>query len=215
MNEPRGYNPIGQSAPGLPRHDASVPGHLPGDPYALIDGAGGGGGFNTSYTGPGLTFLAKPGSICTYYGTLYILAPVVAALYPIAGAGGVAGAGLLYLLARITGGGYDRVHEWAWFGCFLGLAAVFRFEMRVEASNPQYVILRRRLRLACSFFGLYYTSASDGNPIGVSLLTAAAGTVIVHFVLRSKALRFIWHSMQTLSGARKESAPVKAVDEAL
>ena len=37
MNTPRGYNPVGDSAPGLPRHDAPLPGHVPGQ-YTPIGG---------------------------------------------------------------------------------------------------------------------------------------------------------------------------------
>lgn len=139
----------------------------------------------------------------------------MAGLYPIAGAGAAAGAGLLYLLARVTGGGYDRVHEWAWFGCFLGLVALFRLETRIEAAHPRYVTLRRRLRLALSFFGFCYLGADEGNPLGVTLITAAVGTVVVHFLLRSNMLRLVWHGVQHVSGVRKDEAPVKPTDAAI
>jgi hypothetical protein len=209
MNTPRGYNPIGESAPGLPRHDAALPGHTPGSPSQPLGGADpsgpGNGGFNTAYTGPGLpAWFAKPIVRFAFFVWMYLTAPIEAALYPIAGAAGLAGAGLFYLLARAVGGGYDTTHGWAWTGCFLGVVAVMRTESRIEVDNPGYKSLRRWLRLIFSFIGMFYFGVHDqGNSAGSALVVAAVFTVIVHFVLRSKWLRFVWHTLQYISWMRQ------------
>jgi hypothetical protein len=57
---------------------------------------------------------------CAFFGWVYLTAPIEAGLYPIAGAAGVAGAGIGYFLARMVGGGYDIVHGWAWAVLFCG-----------------------------------------------------------------------------------------------
>lgn len=51
METSRGYNPVGQSAPGLPCHDAPLPGHVPGqynpiggDSFGSMSGGQAGGG---------------------------------------------------------------------------------------------------------------------------------------------------------------------------
>ncbi len=100
MDTPRGYNPIGQSAPGLPRHDAPLPGHVPGAPSQQIGGSDPGwqrpGGLNPAYTGPGLPAgFAKPVMRLAFFFWVYLTGPVEAALYPIAGVGALIGAALL------------------------------------------------------------------------------------------------------------------------
>jgi len=142
MDTPRGFNPVGQSAPGLPRHDAPLPGHVPGAPSLPLGGGDAptpaNGGFNTAYTGPGLPlWVTQPIARFFFFLWVYLFAPVVAALYPIAGAAGLVGAGLFYLLARIMGGGYDTTHGWAWTGCFLGVVALMRTETRLEGEIPR------------------------------------------------------------------------------
>jgi len=214
MNTPRGYNPIGQSAPGLPRHDAPLPGHVPGAHSQPLGGAepgsAGNGGFNAAYTGPGLpAWCTKPIVRFMYFLWVYLTAPLQAALYPIAGVAGLACAGLCYGLARMVGGGYDTTHGWAWTGCFLGVVALTRFETGFEADNPGYVSLRRWLRLVLSFIGMFYfTVREPGNSVGSAFVVAAVFTVIVHFVLRSKWLRFIWHTLQHISWMRPAAAPL-------
>jgi hypothetical protein len=206
MNTPRGFNPMGESAPGLPRHDAPLPGHVPGSPSQPLGGSESSWTpTNTAYAGSGLPgWLTKPIARCMFFLWMYLTAPLQAALYPIAGAAGLAGAGLLYVLARAAGGGYDTRHGWAWAGCFLGVVALMRTETRVETENPGYRSLRRWLRLALSFVGMFYfTVREQGNSIGTAFVVAAVFTVIVHFVLRSNVLRFIWHSLQYISWMRK------------
>ena len=211
MNTPRGFNPIGQSAPGLPRHDAPLPGHVSG-PSQPIGGAdpswpASAGGLNPAYNGPAL-----PGGIwigrCIFFLGMYLLAPLQAALYPIAGAAGLLGAGVLYLLARATGGGYDTTHSWAWTGCFLGVVALMRTDTRIADENPAYRSARSWLRLALAFVGMFYFSISDHhNSAGSSLLVAAVFTVIIYFLLRSKWLGFIWHALQYQSWMRSSIEP--------
>lgn len=79
-----------------------------------------------------------------------------AALYPIAGAAGVVGAALGYLLARAVGGGHDVTQEWAWTGCFLGVIALMRAEMLYEAGHSSYRSLRHALRLVFGFLFMTY-----------------------------------------------------------
>jgi hypothetical protein len=208
MNTPRGFNPIGQSAPGLPRHDAPLPGHVPGGPGLPLGGTDApspsNGGFNTAYTGPGIPlWMAKPIARFAFFVWMYLTAPVQAALYPIAGIAGLVGAGLLYLLARMMGGGYDTTHSWAWTGCFLGVVALMRTETRYEREHPAYKAIRHWVRLALSFIGMFYVGVHDqGNSAGTAFLVAGIFTVIMHFVLRAKWLRFIWHSGQYVSWMR-------------
>jgi hypothetical protein len=208
MDTPRGYNPVGQSAPGLPRHDAPLPGHVPGGPSLHLGGADapspGNGGFNTAYTGPGLpAWATQPFIRFAFFLWVYLTAPVEAALYPIAGVAGLVGAGLFYLLARMMGGGYDTTHGWAWTGCFLGVVALMRTETRLEDEIPGYKSARRWLRLLLCFIFMFYMSAHDqGNSAGSSFVVAGVFTVIMHFVLRSKWLRFVWHVLQQTSWMR-------------
>lgn len=133
---------------------------------------------------------------------MYLTAPIQAALYPIAGAGGLAGAGVLYLLARATGAGHDTTMEWAWTGCFLGVIALMRTETRYEAVNPAYQSLRRWLRLVLCFIWMFYFSIHEGDSVRSAFVAAAGSTAIVFFVLRSKFLRFAWHAMQHISWMR-------------
>ena len=213
MNTPRGYNPIGQSAPGLPRHDAPLPGHVPGGPSQPLGGADpaspGSGGFNTAYTGPGLpAWCTNPIVRLMFFGWVYLTAPIEAALYPIAGAAGLACAGVFYGLARMMGAGYDTRQGWAWTGCFIGVVALMRFETGFEADNPGYVTLRRWLRLALCFIGMFYFSIREqADSAGSAFVVAAVFTAIMYFVLRSKWLRFVWHTLQSISWMRPAIAP--------
>jgi hypothetical protein len=213
VNTPPGYNPMGQSAPGLPRHDAPLPGHVPGQPFPQIGGGEAAprpGGFNPGYAGPAAipagaaNWLARG----VFFGWLYLTAPIQAALYPLAGIGGLAGAALGYLLARSAGGGYDMTHAWAWSGCFLGVVALMRTETRIELGSPGYRALRWGLRLILVFLAMGYAAIEDeGAPAARAAVVAAAFTIIVYLVLRSKWLRFIWHSLQRASWMRTALEP--------
>jgi hypothetical protein len=209
MDTPRGYNPIGESAPGLPRHDAPLPGHVPGGPSQPLGGADpsgpASGGFNTAYTGPGLpAWCTKPIIWFMFFVWMYLTAPIEAALYPIAGIAGAMVAGVFYVFARVIGGGYDTTHSWAWTGCFLGVVALMRSETSFEVNNPRYRSLRHWLRLVLSFIGMLYFSVHEqGSSVGTSLVVAAIFSMLVHFILRSKWLRFVWHTLQYTSWMRK------------
>ena len=132
--------------PGMCRADRRYPSAAPMRPLQAN------GGFNTAYTGPGLPLWAtQPFIRFAFFLWVYLTAPVEAALYPIAGAAGLVGAGLFYLLARMMGGGYDTTHGWAWTGCFLGVVALMRTETRLEGEIPGYKSARRWIRLALCF----------------------------------------------------------------
>ena len=50
---------------------------------------------------------------------------------------------------------------------------------------------------------MFYMSAHEqGNSAGSSFLVAGIFTVIMYFVLRSKWLRFVWHTLQHTSWMR-------------
>jgi hypothetical protein len=214
MDTPRGYNPIGQSAPGLPRHDAQIPGHVPGSQFPNIGGGDASPpsqtGLNPAYAGPGLPdWCTKPIARVLFFFWLYLTAPIEAALYPIAGAAGLACGGLFYLIARAMGGGYDTTHGWAWAGCFIGVVALMRTDIRVQAENPAYRRLRGWLRLGLSFaFMLFFTVSDQDTSFGKALIVAAVFTGMVFLVLRSKYLRFVWHALQHISWMRPPAEPL-------
>ena len=206
MNTPRGYNPVGQSAPGLPRHDAPLPGHVPGQYQPL------GGGedaaptnYNVGYRDPNFPpwFGIWSGRI-VYFFTTYITLPIQVALYPIAGAAGLVAGSCVYLLLRVTGAGVDRAQDWAWTACFLGLVALMRTEIRTEESNASYRSMRQWLRLGICFVGMFWFAVRDRHDsAGAAFLVTAIFTAIVYFVLRSKWGTLIWHGLQSMSWMRK------------
>jgi hypothetical protein len=202
MNAPRGYNPIGESAPGLPRHDAGLPGHAPGSPSQPLGGADpssvGSGGLNTAYTGPALpAWFTKPIARCVFFGWVYLTAPLQAALYPIAGAAGLAGAGVFYLLARAVGGGPDTRHGWAWAGCFLGVIALMPTETRFEVENPGY---GRKSRPGVAF----RPSVNSCRPKRNSARPASnSPTIVTSFKSRMASMLRLGYAMSALAGERR------------
>src|ERR1051325_9905162 len=99
MNEPRGYNPVGDHAAGLPQHDRGLPGHVSGSAFPNI----GGGEEAWSPTPANAGNAPYPEGFGNWsarvilYVTMYLTLPLQVALYPIAGAAGV-GAGLVFYL---------------------------------------------------------------------------------------------------------------------
>jgi hypothetical protein len=127
---------------------------------------------------------------------------VQAALYPIAGAAGLAGAGVLFLLARATSAAHESMLSWAWTGCFLGVVALMRTETRYELLSPGYKSLRSWLRLFLCVTWMFYYSIHEGDSVRSAFVAATGSTAIVFFVLRSRLLRLAWHAMQQISWMR-------------
>lgn len=203
MNTPRGFNPVGESAPGLPRHDAPLPGHVPGQ-YQPLGGSDEGASFNVGYKDPNFPpwFGVWSGRIA-YFVANYITVPIQAALYPIAGAAGLVAGTVTYLLMRLVGAGIDRAHDWAWTACFLGLMALMRTEIRTESSNPSYTTLRQWLRLGTCFVAMFYLAVREQHDsAGTAFIVSAIFTAIMFFVLRSRWVRFIWHGLQVMAWMR-------------
>jgi hypothetical protein len=117
------------------------------------------------------------------------------------------GAAIFYIIARLLGAGYDTTHGWAWTGCFLGVVAFMRFETNFEERNPAYKALRGWLRLVLAFLGMFYFSVrSQGDPLGTAFVVAVVFVAILYFVLRSKWLRFVWHTLQQSAWMRASVA---------
>ena len=207
MNEPRGFNPVGDHAPGLPQHDRRLPGHVPSEYTPLHQGQpiDGGLSMRQAYTGPALPLFKSPWFMrCAFFGWVYLTAPIEAGLYPIAGAAGVAGATIGYFLARILGGGYDMVHGWAWAGCFAGVIALMRFDTDLADRSSTYTFARLIIRLTLGFAGMWYVSVRDqGSSALQGIIVAAIATGILYLLLRSKYLGFVWHTLQFSSWMRK------------
>lgn len=210
MNEPRGFNPVGDHAPGLPQHDRRLPGHVPSGYAPIGESLPIDNGIlkRQAYTGPALPIFNSPWfARCAFFGWVYLTTPIEAGLYPIAGAAGILGAGLGYFLARMFGGGYDRLHGWAWAGCFFGVVALMRVDTDLAEKSPSYRLARLIIRLALGFGGMWYVSVREqGSSSSQSILIAAIAAGMLYLVLRSKFLRFVWHTLQFLSWMRKAPA---------
>lgn len=209
MNEPRGFNPVGDHAPGLPQHDRRLPGHVPsayapiGDSQPIDDGSL----RRQAYTGPALPIFNSPWFIrCFFFGWVYLTAPIEAGLYPIAGAAGALGAAIGYFLARAQGGGYDMVHGWAWTGCFIGVVALMRVDTGLADKSNSYRMARLIIRLALAFTGMWYVSVRDGSNPREGIIIAAIAAAMFYFVLRSKYLGFVWRTLQFASWMRNTPA---------
>jgi hypothetical protein len=140
MSTPQGYNPIGQHAPGVARHDAPLPGHVSGSAFPNI-GGGGDEAWPPAGINPGAVNF--PSWFGEWYGrivlvvTMYLTVPLQIVLYPIAGVAGVVAGGVAYLVSGSL--------DWAWTGAFLGLLAAMRTEIGFEDRLSDY-----RARRHCS-----------------------------------------------------------------
>jgi hypothetical protein len=210
MNEPRGFNPVGDHAPGLPQHDRRLPGHVPSEytPLGESQPIDSGIPMRQAYTGPALPMFNSPWfARCAFFGWVYLTAPIEAALYPIAGVAALAGAGAGYVLGRLLGGGYDLVHGWMWAGCFAGVIAFMRVDTDLAERSRSYAFARLILRLALGFAGMWYVSVHDqGSGALEGIVIAALATGMLYLVLRSKYLRFVWRTLQFFSWMRKTPA---------
>ena len=131
---------------------------------------------------------------------MYLTVPLQAALYPIAGAAGVAAGGLVYL---VTGS-----LDWTWTGAFVGLLATMRTEIGFEDRKSDYRAQRHWVRLGLCFLGMAYFDIHDQHDgVLTALLLSAIFTAIVHFVLRAKLLRRIWEGLQIMAWLRKAPDP--------
>jgi hypothetical protein len=218
MSTPQGFNPVGDHAPGLPRHDAGLPGHVSGGGFANIGGGGEDQWFVRNRVGdPGLPPIVGIwfGRVALY-ACMYILLPVQMALYPIAGAVAL-GAGLVsYLALSIVGMGYDSKMDWVWMIAFIGLVASMRTEIGYEASHPTYRDQRHWARLGLLFLAMIYMAIHEQHEsFGMALLLGAVMSVAAHFILRQKMLRMIWDGLQILGWLRpKPPEPEPATDPA-
>ena len=216
METPRGYNPVGQSAPGLPRHDAPLPGHVPGQ-YNPIGGDGfgstgdagngfGSGGFNTSYTGPGLGdgFGRWSARVFMAFAT-YLTLPLQLVLYPIAGMPAFGVGYFIFHSSLARGAGFDASMGSAWMFAWLVLLPLVRIETGIETKVPGYRTVRHMFRVLALAGWFYYYGVhdqADGTP-QLAALEALIVAVPIHFILRSRLMRGIWEGMQTLSWLRK------------
>ena len=222
METPRGYNPVGESAPGLPRHDAPIPGHVPG-PYIPIDvgydsmggdfnaPTGGGNrfsaaGLNTSYTGPGLGEGFGKWSCRVFMVFItYLTLPLQLALYPFAGMPALAVGYFVFHSSIMSGAGYDRSMGSAWMFAWLVLLPAMRIETGIETKAPGYRNVRHLFRVlilsGCFYYYVLHYRA-DGTP-QLAALEALIVAAPIHFVLRSRLASGLWDSMQTISWMRK------------
>jgi hypothetical protein len=207
MNEPRGFNPVGDHAPGLPQHDRRLPGHVPSEYPPAGESAPSDYGIpmRQAYTGPALPIFNNPWfARCAFFGWVYLTAPIEAALYPIAGAAALTGAAIGYFLARMLGGGYDMVHGWAWAGCFAGVVACMRIDTDIAEKSSAYTFVRFVIRLALGFAGMLYMSVRDPQTSSLqAIVIASIAAGMLYLVLRSKYLRFVWRTLQFSSWMRK------------
>lgn len=206
MNTPRGYNPIGQSAPGLPRHDAPLPGHVSGQSAAPgIGGAASATPFGLP-TGGGYF----PGAIWFGRGFLLVLTylglPVLIPLYPIAGAPALLAGWIAHSMLRGGGMGYDDAMSWSWTTAFVVLLPMMRVEIDYADRNPSYRALRHWLRLALFALGTFYLEAVDQHaPVFVAVVASALVAVVLHFVLRSRYAKLVLHACQQSLWLRKKA----------
>ena len=205
MSDPLGYNPIGQSAPGLPRHDAPLPGHVGGS-YTPIGGAAeysspapsyrgsyGGGGY--AYSGPPSAFATWLARIFAFFAT-WVTLPLAMMLYPLAGvvAVVVGTAGYFVVGAVPALDPHDRL-MWTSFAMLLGFLAAARFDIALAEKFSLYRHLRFAMRLAIVGGSLYFAEAAEPK---TAVSAALLAVVITFFILRSNALRQTLHGFQRL-----------------
>ena len=167
MSEPQGSNPVGEHAPGLPRHDAGPRGHVPGTQSANI----GGDADDPSFSSAGTRDANFPPWFGEWFGrvllftVMFITLPIQVALYPVAGLCGLAVALPFYILAP---------ENWAYTVCFIGLAATMRVEIGLEDRIPNYRTMRHVLRLALIFAFMFYVVVQErGESVGMAVFVSA------------------------------------------
>jgi len=204
---PRGFNPVGDHAAGLPQHDRGLPGHVSGGGFANI-----GGGDDTwsptpanAGNAPYPEWFGIWSARVILYVTMYITLPLQVALYPIAGVAGLLAGVLFYLFFRVLGS--SAALDWAWTGCFFGLVALMRTEIGYEEKNPDYRAKRHWLRLALVFVVfVYFDMREKGDGIFTAIFVSAILTGIAHFLLNWGLTRGFWERLQTIGWLR--SGPI-------
>lgn len=198
MNEPRGFNPVGDHAPSVPRHDAGLPGHVPGTPFANI----GGGADDIWAPSVGYRDPNFPPWFGEWFGrvilfiTMFITLPLQVALYPVAGICSIALGLPVYLLASENS---------AYTACFIGLVAAMRVETGFERRFPRYRTTRHLLRLGLIFaFMTYFVVHEQGSSLGMAVLVSTLFTAFMHFFLRWGVTRGLWEGLQAMAWLRKE-----------
>jgi hypothetical protein len=202
MSTPRGFNPIGQSAPGLPRHDAPLPGHVPGQSAAPLGGDAGGATHPLPAGGyfPGALWLGR-GFLLVFY---YLGLPALIPLYPIAGAPAFAVGWLVHTVLRRAGMGFDDAMSWSWTAALVVLLPLMRVETGYADRDASYRTLRHWLRLGLFAAGTFYLEAVDQHaPSFVALVASALVVVVLHFVLRSRYAKIVWYACQAALWLRK------------
>jgi hypothetical protein len=197
MNEPRGFNPVADHAPNLPRHDAGLPGHVPGTPFANIGGADDTSFSSAGYRDPNFPpwFGEWSGRVILFV-AMYITVPLQVALYPVAGICGIALGLPFYLLGA---------QDWAWTACFIGLVATMRIETGFEKKFPRYRMMRHALRLGLIFvFMTYFDVHDQGDSFGMAMLLSALFTAFMHFFLRWGLTQGLWDGLQVMGWLRKK-----------
>jgi hypothetical protein len=200
MSYPQGFNPVGEHAPGLPRHDAPLPGHAP-SAYTPISSEDSPAPSYGSYTGNAYAGVGSPAfgiwsgrfiMVCAIAITL----PIQIVLYPIAGTAGLAAGAGVYLAHGTL--------DWSWTACFLALVLTMRLEIGFEDRASWYRTARHWLRLVIVAGWIYYVDRYEqlDSPQTAALM-AAIFAVLMHFILRAQWTTGLWHQLQTWLWLRK------------
>jgi hypothetical protein len=202
MSYPQGFNRVGEHAPGLPRHDAPLPGHAPSG-YTPISSEDSSAPTYGSYTGnahyadPGFSpaFGIWSGRIIML-GAIAVTLPLQVALYPIAGTVGLVAVAAAYL-AHVG-------LEWSWSACFCAFVPAMRLEIAFENRASWYRTARHCLRLAIVAGWIYYVDRYQQlDSPQMAALMAAIFAVLMHFILRAQLTSGLWHQLQTWLWLRK------------
>jgi hypothetical protein len=207
MSDPLGFNPVAEHAPGLPRHDAPLPGHAPGE-YTPM----GGGDEPAPFTMQPMTY-APPtyfetvmgkwfGRVITFVFILLFL-PIHLALYPIGGAVGLAAGYGYYTLAASPFVSRDEVLSSAWFVAFLAFLPMLRFENNIADRNPKYRAVRHWARLVLVAVWFYWFDVYEqGDNPGTAIIVGVICAAIMHFILRGSLTMGLWRALEHMSWLR-------------
>jgi hypothetical protein len=180
LSNPLGYNPIGESAPGLPRHDKPLP----------------------AYAGPSWFGTWSARAIMAFI--TYLTLPVQMALYPLAAVPAFAVGYYVLHASSLAAFGLDASMDNAWTCAWAALLPAIRLETIIEDQIPGYRALRHLFRLAVVAGWFYYTCVHDeGNPPQTGLIIGLIAAVPIHFLLRSRLLKSIWDAFQSMAWLRK------------
>jgi hypothetical protein len=205
MNTPLGHNPVAQPAPGLPRHDAPLPGHAPGQSTAAEMGGA------ASATPFGLPIGGYfPGAIWFGRGFLLVLSylglPALIPLYPMAAAPALAAGWVAYTVLHRAGTRYDDSMSWSWTTALVVLLPLMRVEIDYADRSPSYRALRHWFRLLLFASGTFYLETVDQHaPAFVAVLASALVAVALHFVLRFPLAKLVLHACQQSLWLRKKA----------